>query len=436
MPPRSPPRSKRSLVPLVVLVTRLMGASAATPTASQRLPPLDPKTSPLFSAVALNDNLALRHRLVMAPLTRMRADDDRTPNRDMAEYYSQRTTPGGLLITEGIAVSTEAHGYPRTTGLYSDAQQEGWARVVEAVHAKGGLVVAQLWHCGRASHPSLQPQLDAPPAPSAIAASGRALCSNFTWGARPTPREMSIDDVRETIEDYARAARRARAAGFDAVELHAANGYLPDQFTCSSSNARTDEYGGGVANRCRFTLEVLGALVEAVGAGRVGVRLSPAGKFNDMADADPRATYSYLIGEADQMGLAYLHITEPDTAHALDDAVHPRVLQPSNKPETAQCADELTVGYWARDVVKSTPIIAAGGFTEKLERACGYISEGTAAAVALGRGFIANPDLPFRLRHGLELNEAVPDTFYGGGSEGYLDYPFHPDNPLGEELLA
>ena len=314
-----------------------------------------------------------------------------------------------------------AHGYPNVSGIYSPLQKQAWKKVVNAVHEKGGLICAQLWHCGRTAHPSLLPDQRAPVGPSKITARGETLDSNFNLKQRVEPRQLLQDEIDRIVRDYTEAARSAIQIGFDAVELHAAHGYLPDQFTNDNSNKRDDKYGGSVKNRCRFTLEVLDHIIESVGSDKTGVRFSPCGKFNDMDDSDPRATFTYLIGEADKKRLAYINITEPSTSHQLDDTIHPWIS--SSSQQVHELEHELNASYWSQNVIKNTPMIVAGGVST--DRAAELVGSGDAEAVAFGRAFIANPDLPYRIKHALELNACDVESLYGGGEKGYIDYPFY-----------
>ena len=354
----------------------------------------------LFDPVRLGD-LHLPNRIVMAPLTRDRA----TPGSDAphalnAEYYAQRAT-AGLLISEATQISPEGKGYAWTPGIYSEAQVEGWTLVTQAVHAAGGRIVAQLWHVGRISHTSLQPGGAAPVAPSAIRAKAKTFIEEpMSFVDTSEPRALETGEIARLIEDYRRAALNAKAAGFDGIELHAANGYLLQQFLCSGSNHRTDAYGGPVENRVRLIVEVLEAIVSVWPAARVGIRLSPWTGFSDISDSDPVATFNAAIDAIDRFGLAYLHMIEGDTgAGRAPDA------------EIAQYRARFHGSY-----------IANNGYDGAL--AAARVGAGEADAVAFGRPFIANPDLVARLRVGAPLNVGDPKTYYGGGAAGYTDYPF------------
>ena len=362
--------------------------------------------SKLFSPVRVGP-YAVSHRIVMAPLTRMRSEPGDIPGDLMVKYYTQRASGGGLIVTEATPVSRQGYGYAGAPGIYSDAQIAGWRRVTDAVHAKGGLIFLQLWHVGRQSHPDLQPGGAAPVAPSAIRAEGYAYSVNgeveFT-----TPRALELSEIPPIIEEFRAGAERALRAGFDGVEIHGANGYLPDQFLQDGSNKHTDEYGGSIENRARFLLEVTEAAISVWGPQRVGVRISPSGTYGSMHDSDPETTFGYVAERLSQRGIAYLHIIEPrikGTELAKED--HPPVATPH-----------------LRAKFKGT-IIAAGGFTKETAEA--ILNAGHADLVAFGRYFISNPDLPERFRLNLPLNRYDRATFYGGNERGYLDYPLHPD---------
>lgn len=358
---------------------------------------------PLFTPVQLG---AVRapNRIFMAPLTRSRAGQPGdVPTALNVEYYVQRAT-AGLIVTEATQVDPHGKGYAWTPGIYSDAQEAGWRAVVDAVHAAGGRIALQLWHVGRISHRWLQPNGEAPVAPSAVRA--EAQCFVVSPDGQPmnapcdAPRELRADELPDIVGQYRAAARRARAAGFDLVEVHAANGYLPNQFLSTNSNRRTDQYGGSIENRARFLLEVIDAVAAEYGVDRVGVRLSPFGVFNDMADAEAEPMAYYLAEAFTRRGLAYLHIAEPDWAGG------PPLTAAFRRGLRQRFAGTLVYcGAYGRD--------SAG------ER----IREGLADAIAFGRPYIANPDLVERFRRGARLNEPNPATFYGGGAEGYTDYP-------------
>ena len=365
----------------------------------------------LFSPLDLGP-YRLQHRVVMAPLTRMRADRSSLAPRALnAKYYGQRATPGGLIIAEASPVTVTGRGNPATPGIYSDEQISGWRSVVDAVHAKGGLIFLQLWHVGRVSHSSFQPEGRLPVAPSAVPITGNgmlAMTSDGKMVAYETPRALEIDEVEEIVEAFREAASNAMKAGFDGVEIHGANGYLLEQFLQSRTNLRTDRYGGGIENRARLLLEITEAAVGIWGAERVGVRLSPYGVANGSGEVDPMPLYTHLIKTLDSLGLAYLHFIEPRSSGAGRAEVNHQ-----NVPS----AMVLFRPFW-RGV-----LISAGGFTGETAEAA--ISAGQADAIAFGRIFISNPDLPRRLQHGFPLTPYNRATFYGGEEAGYTDYPVH-----------
>jgi N-ethylmaleimide reductase len=351
----------------------------------------------------------LPNRVFMAPLTRCRAGAGNVPHALNAEYYAQRAS-AGLIISEATQISPGGAGYPATPGLHSDAQVEGWKLVTRAVHERGGRIFAQLWHVGRVSHNAYQPDGGAPYSSSEVAKSGQCTLPDGTTAPYPTPRALTTAQIRQVMADYRRAAENALRAGFDGVELHGANGYLPDQFLRDGVNRRTDEYGGSSANRSRFHLEATRELCAVWGADRVGVRLSPSGTFGDMRDSDTKATFGHLITELGTLGLAYLHIMEAMEA----DLRH--------GPESLPGYEPIPVSHF-RPLFKGV-LVTNSGFTR--EKADAYIREGAADAVAFGVAFIANPDLPERFRARAALNTPDPSTFYGGGAKGYTDYPTLP----------
>ena len=362
--------------------------------------------SPLFEPLQLGP-YRLSHRVMMAPLTRMRATrPGNIPNELNARYYGQRASEGGLIIAEASQVLPSGQGSPATPGIHSAAQVEGWKGVVRAVHAKGGKIFLQLWHVGRISHRSHQPDGELPIAPSAVAPAGKVLNADFQPVPFEAPRALRTDEIPGIIEGYAQAAKNALEAGFDGVEIHGANGYLLEQFLQSRSNLRTDAYGGSIANRARLMLEVTEAVAKVWHPERVGIRLSPYGVSNDSGEADPMPLYSHVIGELDRMGLAYLHLIEPRASGA-----GAREVDHQGVPSAA----ELFRPAW-RGV-----LIAAGNF--RGESAAAMVAKGDADAIAFGRFFISNPDLPERIRAGAELTPYNRATFYGGGPEGYVDYP-------------
>lgn len=348
--------------------------------------------------------LPLPNRTVMAPMTRTRAAEDGTPTALMAEYYAQRAS-AGLIVTECTEVSPVARGgrgILRAPGIHDATHVEGWKPVVDAVHAAGGRIFLQLWHPGRVSHPAL---LDgaAPVAPSAVTAQGTIFLPGGERAPFTEPRVLDLAAIAPIIEDFARGAANARAAGFDGIELHGAFGYLPDQFLQDGTNRRTDAYGGPVANRSRFLLEVMEVLVGVWGAGRVGVKLSPSNRFYGIHDTDARATFGHVVQALDAMGVAYLHLMEPNVTD-----LQSGTLQIDQVVETFR---PLT----------SVPIIANGGFDRA--KANAVLRAGSTDLVSFGVPFLANPDLPARLASGAPLNTPDPATFYGEGPKGYTDYP-------------
>lgn len=361
---------------------------------------------PLFSPLSLG-RYDLSHRIIMAPLTRMRAGEPGdVPHALNVKYYRQRATPGGLIIAEGSPISPSAKGMPATPGIYSPEQVQGWTAVTDAVHQAGALIFLQLWHVGRISHSSHQPHGALPVAPSAIAAAGSAYTATFERAPYETPHTLTVAEIAGVIDSYRAAARNALAAGFDGVEIHGANGYLIEQFLQSRTNTRTDAYGGSIENRVRFLLEVAQAVAEVYGPDRVGVRLSPFGVANDSGEAEPEHLYGFAIQGLAKLKLAYLHLIEPRASGAGQaDVDHKNV--PS--------ASELFRPTWPR------VLIAAGNYTPASANAA--VSAGHADAIAFGRLFISNPDLPERIRKDAPLNSYNRATFYGGGAEGYTDYP-------------
>jgi N-ethylmaleimide reductase len=360
--------------------------------------------SKLFSPIKIGA-FDLSHRVVLAPLTRMRADvPGNVPNDLMAKYYEQRASLGGLMITEATFISPAGNGGYASPGIFTDAQVAGWRQVVDAVHANGARILLQLWHVGRQSHVDLQPDGQAPIAPSAIQAEVRALlASGPALGSMP--RAIELPEIPDLIDEFRSAAERAQAAGFDGVEVHGANGYLIDQFLQDNSNRRTDAYGGSVENRARFLIEVVEAVTSVWGGDRVGVRIGPSNKFGGMGDSAPDVTFPFVAGALARFGLAYLHVIEPRiTGNVSED----------DKPPVA--AGLLRPLFGGR-------VIAAGGFDGK--GADAILRKGDADLVAFGRDFLSNPDLPERLRRGLSLNHYDRTTFYYGGSKGYVDYPPH-----------
>ena len=367
----------------------------------------------LFSPLRVGAH-QLKHRIVMAPLTRMRAQQPgNVPTELNARYYAQRASGCGLLITEATQISPRGQGYPATPGIHSEQQVEGWRLVTRAVHEKGGLIFLQLWHVGRISHSSHQPDGGLPLAPSPVKPAGNALTASWTEEPFETPREIRLDEIPSLVEEFRAAARNALAAGFDGVELHSANGYLLDQFLRDGTNKRTDRYGGSFENRARFLLEVLDAVAEVFPFNRIGIRLSPLGTYNDMSDSDPVGTFGYVLRALSKKDIAYVHLIE---ARGDEEAPDERVpLGPGAAPTAA-----LFRPFYTCKGHKGV-LIGAGGFTR--QSALEAVAAGTVDAVAFGRLFISNPDLPLRLQRSAPLNSYQRPTFYGGGIEGYTDYP-------------
>jgi N-ethylmaleimide reductase len=366
----------------------------------------------LFSPLKIGP-YQLGHRLAMAPLTRMRAERPSLAPRPLnAEYYAQRATPGGLIIAEASPVMASGFGNPGVPGIYSQEQVGGWRAVVDAVHARGGLIFLQLWHVGRVSHSSFQPGGALPVAPSAVAISAdyKTVAADGKPAAYETPRALETSEIPGIVDAFRQAARNAKAAGFDGVEVHGANGYLIEQFLQSRSNRRTDQYGGSIDNRVRFLMEVTQAVVEVWGADRVGVRLSPYGVANDSGEADPMPLYTHAIQSLNPLGLAYLHFIEPRSSGSGRAEVDHK-----NVPSAMVLFRPIWKGV----------LISAGGFTGESAEAA--IADGHADAIAFGRIFISNPDLPRRLQHGHKLTPYNRATFYGGEEKGYTDYPVYDE---------
>jgi N-ethylmaleimide reductase len=352
----------------------------------------------LFQSYKLGD-LTLANRIVMAPLTRNRATPGSdAPNDLMVEYYRQRAS-AGLIVTEASQISQQGQGYIHTPGIYTDEQARGWRRINDAVHEKGGKIFIQLWHVGRISHVSLQAGGAAPVAPSAIRANSKTfVASGFVETSEP--RALELREIPGIVADYARAAERAKEAGFDGVEIHAANGYLLDQFQKDGSNHRTDAYGGSIENRCRLTLEVVDAITKILPPGRVGIRLSPVSPANDVSDSAPQAVFDYLVRQLDARKLGYIHIVEGATGG-------PRDIAPFDFIALRKAFHGAYVANNSYDRALATQAVATGA----------------ADLIAFGRPFISNPDLVERLRRDAPLNALDVKTLYGGGAEGYTDYP-------------
>jgi N-ethylmaleimide reductase len=365
--------------------------------------------SKLFQAVKAGD-IELKNRIVMAPLTRMRSrQPGNIPHELNAEYYAQRAS-AGLIVSEATQVSQQGQGYPGTPGIHSAEQVAGWRLVTDAVHKAGGKIVLQLWHVGRISHPSLQPGGAAPVAPSALPANNSGTYT-ADWKPTPilTPRALETAEISGIVSDFVKGATNAKAAGFDGVEVHGANGYLIDQFLQDGSNKRTDKYGGSIENRARLLFEVLDGVIGVWGKGRVGVRLSPYGTFNDMSDSDPMALFSYVLAGLNERGLAFLDLIEPRSSNAGGGGDEGGI-------PTAPITADLF-----RGVFKGT-LISAGGYNPESAKLA--IDANKADAIAFGRWFISNPDLPKRIMHNIGLTKYDRATFYGGDAKGYTDYLF------------
>ncbi|MBC3971661.1 alkene reductase [Xanthomonas translucens] len=354
--------------------------------------------SPLFAPLRLGA-IALANRIVMAPLTRNRAEGEgRIPSPLAAEYYGQRAS-AGLIVAEATQISPMGQGYMDTPGIYSDAQVAAWKTVTAEVHRRGGRIVLQLWHVGRISHVSLLPDGAAPVAPSALRANAKTYTAEG-FSDVSEPRALRLDEIPALLKDFRHAARNAIAAGFDGVEVHAANGYLIDQFLRDGSNHRDDAYGGSIENRTRLLFEVVQAVAQEIGAERTGVRLSPVTPANDAHDSDPQPLFERAVERLDPLGLAFVHVIEGATGG-------PR--------------DNIAFDYAALRARFRGPWLVNNGYDKALAER--VIAAGTADAVAFGRPFIANPDLVERLRRAAPLNPLDADTLYGGGAKGYTDYP-------------
>ncbi|WP_431281826.1 alkene reductase [Humitalea sp. 24SJ18S-53] len=352
----------------------------------------------LFQPFMLGD-IPVTNRIAMAPLTRNRAARGTdAPHGLNATYYAQRAD-AGLLISEATQISRQGQGYIWTPGLYSETQVNGWKQVTDAVHAKGGHIIVQLWHVGRVSHVSLQDDGAAPVAPSAIAAKTKTFIETG-FAETSMPQALDQAGIDAIIGDYVQAAQNATRAGFDGIELHAANGYLIDQFLKDGTNTRTDRYGGSVENRARFGLEVVDAMLKVFPAKRFGVRISPVSPANDAVTSDPAEVFGYFVAELSKRGIAFIHVVEGATGG-------PRDVAPFD--------------YAALRRSFKGAYIANNGYTRAM--AIEAVAEGRADLVAFGRPFIANPDLVARLRQDAPLNTVNPATLYGGGAEGYTDYP-------------
>lgn len=374
-------------------------------------------THSLFSTYELGP-YHLSNRIVMAPMTRSRAaQPGNIPSELNALYYAQRAS-AGLIVTEGAQISPQGQGYPWTPGIFTIEQIEGWRRVADQVHGAGGHVFLQLWHVGRISHPRLQPQGELPVAPSAIAPVGEAFVLDEqgqpTMLPFVTPRELALSELPGIVTQYVQAAKNALSAGIDGVEIHAANGYLLDQFISSRTNHRRDAYGGSISNRIRMLLDVVDAVARVCGSKRVGVRISPFGTFNDIADEHPEALFETIAEALSSREIGYLHVVDPSF---------------DGHPDIRQRAKELM--RLIRQRFAGT-LILCGGYDR--ERADAALVENRADLIGFGRLFIANPDLPVRLKTHAPLNTPDPSLFYGGGIQGYVDYPTR-EQEIGVEPL-
>lgn len=352
-------------------------------------------TTDLFSAITLG-NLNLTNRMVMAPMTRNRAAEGAIPQAMNVEYYRQRAS-AGLIITEASQVSAEGVGYPATPGIYNQQQVAGWQKITDAVHKEGGHIYIQLWYCGRISHPDLLPDQQTPVAPSAIRPEGEAITYEG-MKAFVEPRALEASEIENIVGQYKNAAQMAKQAGFDGVEIHAANGYLIDQFLRDGSNQRSDAYGGNEENRMRFLNQVLDAVLEVWSSNCVGIRLTPENSFNSMSDSDPQTHFSYFITQLNSRNLAYLHLLEGDMMGA-----------------------SRNVDYRALRDAYDGVYMANNGYDKT--RAQTAIANGDCDLVAFGVPYLANPDLLYRYQNDLPLNPADQATFYGGDETGYTDYP-------------
>jgi N-ethylmaleimide reductase len=340
-------------------------------------------------------------------MTRARAGEARMPNALMAEYYTQRAS-AGLIITEATVISTQANGWVNTPGIYSDEQAEAWKQVVAAVHARETPIFMQLWHCGRASHSSFHENNQLPVAPSAIKINGESIHTPLGKQPYETPRALETDEISLVVEDYRKAAERAKMAGFDGVEIHGANGYLIDTFLQTKTNHRTDAYGGSVENRYRFLKEIVEAIITVFPPNRVGVRLTPNGIYNDMGSPSYREDFLYIAGQLNAYGLAYLHLVD-----GLAFGFH-------------ELGTPMMIGEF-RDVFAG-PLIGNCGYTQ--EQAETTLSSQVADLIAFGRDFISNPDLVERFTNGLPLNPpAEMGVWYSFGPEGYIDFPTYEESP-------
>lgn len=360
----------------------------------------------LFSSLKLG-NLVLSNRIIMAPLTRMRSQQPgNIPHELNAEYYAQRAS-AGLIISEATQISQQGQGYPATPGIHSNEQVTGWKKVTDSVHQANGKIFLQLWHVGRISHSSHQPNHALPVAPSAIQPTGKVLTADWKQVSFETPRALNEAEINDIIIDFKKAAENAKKAGFDGVEIHGANGYLLDQFLQDGSNHRTDNYGGSIENRARLLLKVVDVVCEVWGKDKVGVRLSPYGTVNDMQDSDPIALFSYVLEQLSERGIAYAHVIEPRATNAGGGGSD---ILDKNTPNTSALFRQKFKGVF----------ISAGGYNPELAKQA--VENGAVDAVAFGRWFISNPDLPNKISQNLPLTKYDRATFYGGDAKGYTDY--------------
>ena len=341
----------------------------------------------------------LAHRVVMPPLTRMRSANG-VPSPLAATYYGQRATEGGLIIAEATQISQQGQGYPRTPGIYTEDQIAGWRTVVDAVKERGGVIFLQLWHVGRISHSSFQKDGAVPVAPSAIRPAGNAFKSDFQRAPYETPRALELSEIVQIVADYRKAAENAKRAGFDGIEIHAANGYLLQQFLEDKTNHRTDRYGGSIENRAKLMLEVSKAVVGEAGGDRTGIRISPVTPANDVSDSNPQPLFDYIVDHLNALKLTYIHVIEGATGGPRDNAPF----------DYASLRKRFKQAY-----------IANNGYDFALAEK--VLEAGAADLIAFGKPFISNPDLVERLKAGAPLNEWDKATFYGGGAKGYTDYP-------------
>jgi N-ethylmaleimide reductase len=374
--------------------------------------PVHLENSKLFTPVQVGPYL-LAHRVVLAPMTRLRSTPDDSPSEMMVKFYEQRASQGNLLIVEGTSVSIGGRSYLGAPGIYTQAQQNAWKKVVDAVHAKGGRIICQLFHGGRQSHSDMTGGVQ-PVAPSVVPYEGIARTQD---GFVPTSphRALELDEIPGVIEEFKKAAERALAAGFDGVEIHSANGYLPDQFLQDGTNHRTDAYGGTIENRAKFLLEIVEATASIWGENRVGVRISPSGEWGQISDSDPERTFSYLAKRLNDYDLLYLHVIEP------------RI----KGDDTLIEGQGVVASAYLRKIYKGT-LLAAGGFTAST--ADEIVTQGGADLVAFGRWYSSNPDLPYRLKNGLPLTKYNRDAFWGGDEHGYIDFLPYKQEELKDAL--